>query len=177
MSTLGAVLLAGTAGLLTATLLMDWMVIDVHVTEDLNAPVHIKFPFPLIVADVASSFIPDELLAEAEIPPEVKAQKKLVLATIEALLNSPDTHFVKVRSEDANVDIFKDGDTLRILVDADDAQVSCNVPIDGIFKALDNWDWETVDPQMVFDILHSAENGNLVHVETDDGVKVAIKMW
>ena len=34
-------------------------------------------------------FIPDEVLAEAEIPPEVKAQKKLVLATIRALLTAP----------------------------------------------------------------------------------------
>ena len=31
ISTFGAVLLAGTAGLLTATLMMDWMVVDVHV--------------------------------------------------------------------------------------------------------------------------------------------------
>ena len=57
VSTLGAVLLAGTAGLLTATLLMDWMVVDVHVEED--TPIHIKVPFPLIIADVASHFIPD----------------------------------------------------------------------------------------------------------------------
>ncbi len=33
MSTLGAVLLAGTVGLLTATLMMDWMVVDVHVVD------------------------------------------------------------------------------------------------------------------------------------------------
>jgi hypothetical protein len=177
MSTLGAVLLAGTTGLLTATLMMDWMVVDVHVTEDVQAPIHIKFPFPLIIADVAASFIPDEVFEEAEIPPEVKAQKKLVLATLEALLDSPDTHFVSVTSPDANVDIFKDGETLRILVDAEGAKVACNVPIDGIYKALNDWDWETVNAQMAFDILHAAENGDLVNVVTDDGVRVAIKMW
>ena len=184
MSTLGAVLLAGTAGLLTATLMMDWMVVDVHVvdvseTDDIHAdvPVHIKVPFPLVLADIAAGFIPDELLDDAQIPPEVTAQKELVLATVASLLDSPDMHLVKVRTEDANVDIFKEGDTLRILVDADDALVRCNIPIDGVLAALENWDWETVDPQMIFDVLHAAENGELVTVATEDGVRVAIKMW
>jgi len=66
---------------------------------------------------------------------------------------------------------------LRIAVDADDAVVRCNVPIDGILEALEDWDWETVDPQMAFDILRAAENGDLVTVATEDGVRVAIKMW
>lgn len=176
MSTLGAVLLAGTAGLLTATLMMDWMVVDVYVVEE-DTPIHIKVPFPLVVADIAAGFIPDELLEEAEIPPEVTAQKELVLATVAALLDSPDMHLVKVRTEDADVDVFKDGDTLRISVDADDAVVRCNIPIDGVLTALEKWDWETFDPQMVFDVLHAAENGELVTVTTDDGVRVAVKMW
>ena len=176
MSTLGAVLLAGTAGLLTATLMMDWMVVDVHVIEE-DTPIHIKVPFPLVVADIATGFVPDELLEEAEFPPEVTAQKELVLATVAALLDSPDTHLVKVQTEDADVDIFKDGDTLRISVDADDAVVRCHIPIDGVLTALEKWDWETFDPQMVFDVLHAAENGELVTVTTDDGVRVAVKMW
>ena len=176
MSTVGAVLLAATAGLLTATLMMDWMVVDVRVIED-DTPVHIKVPFPLIIADVAAGFIPDEVFEEAEIPPEAKAQKELVLATVRGLLESPDAEFVKVRTEDANVDVYKEGDTLRIEVDAEDAVVRCNVPIDGILEALENWDWETFDPQMIFDVLHAAENGELVTVTTDDGVRVAIKMW
>jgi hypothetical protein len=151
------------------------MVVDVHVVEE--TPVHIKVPFPLILASAASSFIPDEVLEDAEIPPEVTEQKELVVETIRALLESPDANLVTVRTEDANVDIVKDGDTLRIAVDADDATVRCNVPIDGVLEALENWDWKTVDPQMAFDILHAAENGELVKVVTDDGVRVAIKMW
>ncbi len=176
MTTLGAVLLAGTAGLLTATLMMDWMVVDVHVVEE-GTPVHIKVPFPLIVANMASSFIPEEALEEARVPPEVRQQKELVLAVVRELLESPDARLVMVRCEDATVDIVKDGDTLRIAVDADDAIVRCNVPIDGVLAALENWDWETIDPQMAFDILHAAENGELVTVTTTDGVRVAIKMW
>ncbi len=176
MSTVGAVLLAATAGLLTATLMMDWMVVDVHVVEE-DTPIHIKLPFPLLVADIATGFVPDQVFEEAQIPPEARAQKELVVETIRALLDSPDAEFVKVRTEDATVDISKDGDTLRIAVDADDAVVRCNVPIDGILKVLEDWDWETVDPQIAFDILRAAENGDLVTVATEDGVRVAIKMW
>jgi len=176
MSTVGAVLLAATAGLLTATLMMDWMVVDIRVEEE-ESPIHIKVPFPLVVADIAAGFIPDEVLDEARVPAEARAQKELVLATVRSLLESPDAQLVKVRTDDANVDISKDGDTLRIAVDADDAVVRCNVPIDGIVKALEDWDWETVDPQMIFDILHAADNGELVTVTTDDGVRVAVKMW
>jgi hypothetical protein len=183
-STVGAVLLAATAGLLTATLMMDWMVVDVHVVDvsdnndiEANVPVHIKVPFPLLVADIATGLIPDEALEEARIPPEARLYKELTLETIRALLESPDAEFVKVRTDDANVDVYKEGDTLRIAVDADDATVRCNVPIDGILEALEEWDWETVDPQMFFDVLHAADNGELVTVATDDGVRVAIKMW
>jgi len=184
MSTVGAVLLAATAGLLTATLMMDWMVVDVHVVDvsdhddiQVDAPLHIKVPFPLLIANIATGFIPDEAFEEARVPPEARAQKELVLATVRALLESPDAELVKVRTEGANVDIYKDGDTLRIAVDADDAVVRCNIPIDGILKALEDWDWETFDPQMVFDVLRAAESGDLVTVATKDGVRVAIKMW
>ena len=184
MSTLGAVLLAGTVGLLTATLMMDWMVVDVHVVDvspnddlELDSPVHVKVPFPLVVASIASSFIPDEAFEDAEIPPEVTAQKDLVLASIHALLKSPYAALVTVKAEDANVSIVKDGDTLRIAVDADDAVVHCNIPIDGVLEALENWDWQTADPHMIFDVLRAAENGDLVTVATDDGVRVAVKMW
>ena len=184
MSTLGAVLLAATAGLLTATLMMDWMVVDVHVIDvskhdDIQAdfPVHVTVPFPLLLADIATGFVPDGALAEARIPPEARVYRELVLDTMRALLDSPDAEFVKVRSEDANIDISKEGDTLRIAIDADDAIVRCNVPIDGILEALEDWDWETVDPKIAFDVLHAADNGDLVTVATSDGVRVAIKMW
>ncbi len=175
MSTFGAVLLAGTAGLLTATLMMDWMVVDVHVVEE--TPVHVKVPFPLIIADMATGFIPDEAIKDARMPPEVKAQRKLVLAAVKALAESPDAALVKVRSDEASVDVVKDGDTLRLSVDADGAVVRCNVPLKGVYEALERWDWETADPRMIFDVLHEAENGELVTVSTEDGVRVAIKMW
>jgi hypothetical protein len=44
-------------------------------------------------------------------------------------------------------------------------------------KALEAWDWETADPDIFFDILHAADNGEMVSVTTSDGVRVAVKMW
>ena len=176
MSTLGAVLLAGTTGLLTATLLMDWMIVDVHVTEE-ETPIHLTIPFPLIVADAAARFIPDEALEDAEVPPELKQQRDLVMAAVHGLMESPDAHYVKVEAEDVLVDIYKEGDTFHVAVDSEDAIVRCNVPIDGVVAALEDWDWETFDPGLVFDFLRAADNGELVKVETSDGVRVAIKMW
>ena len=122
-------------------------------------------------------WLDEEALREARIPPEARAQKELVLAAVRALADCPDAQLVKVRTEDASVDIIKDGDTLRIAVDADDAVVRCNIPIDGVAEALEQWDWETADPKMLFDVLRAAENGELVTVATDDGVRVAITMW
>jgi hypothetical protein len=46
-----------------------------------------------------------------------------------------------------------------------------------VLEALEDWDWQTVDPDLLFDILGSASMGNLVTVEVDDGTRVAIKMW
>ena len=110
-------------------------------------------------------------------PPEVKKQRELILATVQGLLDSPDATLVSVETDEANVEIVKDGDTLRVAVDAEDAVVRCNVPIDGVLDALEDWDWETFNPQMILDVLHSAENGDLVTVATNDGVRVAVKMW
>jgi hypothetical protein len=175
MSTIGGVLLAGLAGMLAAVAVTDWMIIDVQVADP--DPMHIKVPFPLFVANIATSFVPDDAFHDAEIPPEVKANRELVLTALESLLEAPDTALVKVQAPDAQVEISKIGDNLRIAVDADDATVRCTVPLDGVLYALEEWDWETVDPGMVFDVLAKADNGPLVQVEADDGTKVAINMW
>ena len=58
-------------------------------------------------------------LEDAEVPPEVKEQRELILATVKGLLDSPDADLVTVHTDDAHVEIVKEGDTLRIAVDAD----------------------------------------------------------
>jgi hypothetical protein len=175
MSTLGGVLLAGLAGLVTAVAITDWMVINVEVADP--DPMHIVVPFPLVIADFATNFVPEEALEETRVPPEVRANRELILTTIRELLEAPDTALVAVSTPDERIEIAKRGDNLVVAVDADDAKVSCTLPLDGVLYALERWDWETIDPELVFDTLGKADNGPLVLVEDEDGTKVAINLW
>jgi hypothetical protein len=175
MSTLGAILLTTLAGILTAGVLMDWMIVDVRTPEPES--MRIWVPFPLVLGRIATAFIPDRAFDDAEIPPEVKQHREEALAALNALLDAPDATYVKVDAPDAKVDISKHGDNIEVAVDAEDAVVRCTVPLDGIVDALEDWDWETVDPAMAFKILSAADHGEMVHVEAEDGTRVAIKMW
>ena len=175
ISTIGGILLAGLAGMLTAVAITDWMVVDVQIVDP--DPMHIRVPFPLFIADIASTFIPDDAMDETEVPPELAANKELIMAAVTSLLDAPDSALVKVSAPDALVEISKLGDNLRIAVDADDATVRCTIPLDGVLYALEQWDWKTFDPDLIFDTLGRADNGPLVTVEVDDGTKVAINLW
>jgi hypothetical protein len=175
VSTVGAVILAGLAGVLAALLMMDWMVVEVRTPEPEN--VHLKLPFPLLAGRLATAFIPDEALQDVTVPPEVRQHRESTLTALRALVEAPDATLVRVRAEDASVDVTKRGSELLISVDADDAKVRCTVPVDGVLEALEKWDWETFDPKMAFDILGAASMGELVTVEVDDGTRVAINMW
>ena len=175
ISTLGGITLAALAGMLTATFLMDWVVVDVHTPEP--EAFNIKVPFPLFVGHLATNFIPDEVMQDAVVPAEMRDQRELVLSAIRSLVDSPDATLVKVDADDARVEVRKQGSNLEVAVDADDATVRCAVPLDGILEALEKWDWETFDPGMAFDILSAADHGDLVRVEVDDGTRVAVKIW
>ena len=175
MSTIGGVLLAGLLGTLTAVAVTDWMIVDVQIADP--DPMHIKVPFPLFIANVATSLVPDSALEDARMPPEVTANRDLVISAVTALLEAPDTALVKVEAPDALVEIAKHGDNLTVAVDADDATVRCTVPLDGVLYALERWDWQTADLGLIFDALGKADNGPLVSVHADDGTKVAINLW
>jgi hypothetical protein len=175
ISTIGGILLAGLAGMLTAVAITDWMVVDVRIADP--DPMHIKVPFPLFIADVASSFIPDDVLEAEEFPPEITANRELIMAAVTSLLEAPDSALVKVSAPDALVEISKIGDNITVAVDADDATVRCTIPLDGVLYALEKWDWKTFDPDLIFDTLGKADNGPLVTVEVDDGTRVAVNLW
>jgi hypothetical protein len=173
ISTVPAIIVTGLAALVASVLMMDWMIVDVETTGP--DAVHVKVPLPLLIADVATNFIPDEAFADATIPPEVTEQREAVIRALSTLLEIPDTTLVEVEEPDTHVLISKEGDDLKISVDADDAMVRCSLPLDGIAEALERWDWKTVDPEIIFDILGAA-HGNLLTVEAEDA-KVVINMW
>jgi hypothetical protein len=174
ISTIGAMLLAAAAAMVVGVFMMDWMIVDVRTPEPEN--LHIVVPFPLGVADLAAEFVPRHALEEAQIPPEVAEHKDMVIAAVRSLLEAPDHTLVRVDTADEHVLITKEGDDLHVSVDADDAVVRCTVPIDGVVDALEAWDWRTADPDLVFDVLAAAGNGNLLTVEAE-GTHVAINMW
>ena len=175
VSTVGAVLLAGLAATLATLLMMDWMFVDVQTPEPES--IHIMVPFPLLAGRVAAGIVPDDVFRDAEMPPEVLQQREVVLTALRELADTPDATLVRVDADDAIVNISKTGDDLLVSVDADDATVRCKIPVDGILDALEQWDWQTADPDLIFDILGSASMGELVTVEAEDGTRVAIKMW
>ncbi len=175
ISTLGSILLAAVAGLGAATVLMDWVIVDVQ-TPDPEA-IHFKVPFPLVIADIAVAFIPDDVTQDMEVPPEVRAQREVVMAALSSLIDAPDGALVEVTTPDETVSIVKKGGNLEVDVNAEDAVVHCSVPLDGIYKSLERWDWEVFEPKMVLTALHHTSPGVLVDVHADDGTKVKITKW
>lgn len=174
ISTLGAVVLAGLMGVATAAVVADWVVVDVQ-TLDEDA-VHVIVPMPLVAADLALAFVPDEVFDDATLPPEVAANRDAILGAVRALADAPDATLVKVDSPDAVVEIAKHGSQLTVVVDADDARVRCAIPIDGVRDALEKWDWQRLDPRLLVDIVHAARPGTLVRVEAEDA-RVAVLTW
>ncbi len=175
ISTLGAVVLSALAALATATVLADWVVVDVRTPEPEN--LRILVPFPLVIADIAMAFVPDHALEEARVPEEVQAQKKAILGAIESLADVPDCNLVEVETPDEHVRIFMENGELGVYVDAENAKVRCSVPLAGIHKALEGWDWQVFEPRLALKALHSAKHGPLVEVHADDGTHVKITKW
>jgi len=174
VSTVGAVVLAALAGVVTAATLSDWVVVDVETLGEES--VHVVVPVPLMVGRIAAAAVPDEALEDAAIPPEVTARREQIVAAVRSLADAPDATFVEVHDGADHVVISKVDGTLQLAVDADDATVRCTLPIDAIADALEDWDWQTVDPGMLFDILGAAPSGELLTVEAEDA-RVAIRMW
>ncbi len=174
LSTVPAALLAAFAGLVAAVFLADWMIVDVH--SPAPDDVHIKLPLPLVLADLALAVAPDDAFADQRLPAEVTAQRELVLAALASLEAAPDCTLVEVRDGSDHVTIAKVADELRLAVDDGEATVRMTLPISGLAEALARWDWQTVDPGVLVDVLHRTDSGNLLTVEAD-GARVALTMW
>jgi hypothetical protein len=174
VSTVGAVILSSLAALLAAAALSDWIVVDVQTFGPDS--VHVVVPMPLVVGHFAAAAVPDDAFEDAVMPPELTANREHILAALRSLVDAPDAVLVEVRADDAHVLVAKEGDVLSVAVDADDATVRCTVPLTGVVDALEDWDWRTVDPAMLFDILGDAPSGDLVRVDADDA-RVAVRIW
>jgi hypothetical protein len=174
LSTIGVILMAAAAGVLVAALLINWVVVGVHTTG--AEAVDFKIPVPLPLIQSVLAFIPSSTFETAAIPPDVTAQREAILTSLRALADAPDATFVRVTSPDARVTIAKEGHSLHVNVEGEDGAVACVIPIDGTLKALERWDWKSIDPRIATRILASAHRGPLVTVD-QPGAHVVISVW
>ncbi len=174
ISTIAVMVTAAAAGLLAAALLTSWIVVDVR-TAGKDA-VNLKLPIPLPLIRAAAAFIPKGKLGTVKLPPELEENRELILRGMRELLEAPDGTFVRVSSDEGKVLIEKRDRTLHVRVEAEDGRVHCAIPIEGVFKALERWDWEHVDPRLATRILSGAGRGPLVTVDQPDA-HVAVSVW
>ncbi len=175
ISTLGSILLAAVAGLASAALLMDWLVIDVRIPDP--ETFSLTIPVPLVLADIAAVFIPDDVRTDIDVPEEFRNHREAVLEGLSHLLAAEDGSLVEVESPGERVTIAKRGETLLVDVAAEDATVRCAVPLAGLVRSLERWDGSTFKPELVLEALHRARSGVLVSVDAADGTRVTIRKW
>jgi hypothetical protein len=113
------------AALLTAVASLGVVVVDVR--EGGPKGNHIVVPVPLLLAQAALVFVPDQKI-------NLKmddAARYLPLAreVLDALAEGPDGELVRVEERGQQVVITKDGDALRVRVHDGDDDVSMNVPL------------------------------------------------
>jgi hypothetical protein len=102
-------------------------IVVVDVREGGPAGTHIVVPVPLVLAQAALAFVPDEKV-------RVKldrAEKYLPLAreVLDALAQGPDGELVRVEEPGEEVVITKEGDTLHVRVQDQGDDVTVNVPL------------------------------------------------
>jgi len=173
-STALTIVAAAALGLLAAAFLTQWLVVDVHPNG--RDGFTLALPLPLIRAVVA--LIPGELYEDTAVPEELAAHREAIIEALAALRDCPDVTLVAVRSADARISVAKRGRLLQVKVDSSPGQpaVRCNLPLDGLVKVLDRWEWETVEPGVFLGILAEAPRGPLVNVTAPDAtVSLAIR--
>lgn len=102
-------------------------IVVVDVREGGPAGTHIVVPVPLVLAQAALTFVPEE---KVRVKMD-RAEKYLPLARemVEALAQGPDGELVRVEEPGEEVVITKEGDTLHVRVHDKDDDVTVNVPL------------------------------------------------
>ena len=131
----------------------------------------IVVPVPLLLAEVAASFVPKPAVREHR----GEAARHLAAAkgVIEALAESPDAEFVRVEDRDEQVVVSKVGDVLHVQVHGNDEEVSVNLPLSAIRQLVR--DDGSIDPASAVRAVRHSRFTNLVEVRSrDEHVKVTV---
>jgi hypothetical protein len=170
---IGKVLLAGAIAVPTAAAatVAATGVAWVDVREGGPEGHRIVLPIPLLLADVALTFVPDEEL-DLDLG-EAAEHLQGGHAVLKALAEAPDGEYVRVDDEHEQVLIEKVGGTLKVRVRGDREDVTVNVPLDSISEIID--EKGRVHPRAAIRALRHARFSTLVEVQDgDDHVKISV---
>jgi hypothetical protein len=135
---------------------------------------HLTIPVPLLVAQAALTFAPDE--AKYVACPQFARYQKVAATVLKELEHAPDGVLVEVHDGDDSVLIQKVGGVLCIDVkSADGESVECNLPLRSAIKAVEAYDGHGFPTKAAFWALRRAPRGILVHVkDAQDEVTVRL---
>ena len=161
--------------LLTAIFIGATGVVVVDVKEGGPDGHHFVIPVPLVVAQVALSFAPEE--AKYVECPEFAPYRDLALRILEELESIPDAVLVEVKDGGEHVLIRKEGNNLRVnVVDGADTVVDCKVPLKMAKKIIRDYDGTGFHTMAAIKGLGRASMGTLVHVQDGEDV-VKVRMF
>lgn len=134
---------------------------------------HIVVPVPLVLAQVALGFAPDE--ARYVECTELADYHEIAEKIVAELREIEDFTMVEVIEGNENVLIRKVGDSLLVDVLDGDEEVHCRVPLKAVGRMLASYDGEGFSTRKLIWAVRGAGRGQLVHViDGDDEVKIRI---
>ncbi len=147
-------------------------VVLVDVQEGGPDGMHLMIPVPLVVAQTALAFVPEE--ARYVECPEVADYLPLAERVLEELRDQPDFVIVEVQDGGETVLIRKVGDEIHVDVNGDRGEeVTCRLPIKGALKMLRAYDGEGFNTRAAVAAIRTARRGDIVHVKDgDDEVRI-----
>ncbi len=153
-------------GISLTVLMFDWAWIDIQTAES-SQNIHLKIPVPLNLVSFGMNFVSKEEM-HVEIPREVWENRELIMESLKAIADCPDTTLVRVKTPDAKVIIEKSGGKIILNVEAEDATVHAALPIEAIIDILKEWDWKHFRPQIAIDIFAAGGSGSYLFVDCED---------
>jgi hypothetical protein len=148
-----------------------YVIVDVR--EGAPDGVRLWIPVPLVLAQAALQFAPDE--ARHVRNKDLAEFLLLLRAVAKELKNASDAELVRVEEGDQRVLVAKSGVDLVVDVSSPHQNVHVAVPVEAIEEFLNNTDGECLHPADVLSALGGV-SGDLVHVKDSDR-EVRVWLW
>lgn len=161
--------------LLTAIMVGATGLVVVDVKEGGPDGHHFMIPVPLVLAQAALTFAPNE--ARYVECPEFAPYQDLTVRILEELESIPDAVLVEVEDGGDSVLIRKEGENILVNVTEGDRQsVECKVPLPTALEIVRAYDGTGFPTMTAIKGLRKASMGTLVHVQ-DGSDEIRIRMF